>query len=172
MSKKSLSLAGFVAVLVLLAASPAAADVGVEKVSRLHGAPDQVVRLTVGCGACTSPDRTPASFPISLVPVNKVPEPYRCGRRALCSPSVKAVPRRAPFTYLGDAQLSEEEPDSYAGRSYVLEFEVPELAEGRYTYVIYCDACLDGKGGTLIANPNPRPRFWRLRVSAVARGTP
>jgi hypothetical protein len=170
MSKKLLSLIGFVIALVLLAASPATADLGVEKVSRLRGAPGREVRLTVGCGACTSPARTPASFPISLVPVDKVPEPYRCGRNALCPPSVKAVPRRAPFTYLGDAQLSEEEDGSYP--SYVLEFEIPELAEGRYTYVIYCDACLDGKGGTLITNPNPKPSFWRLGIGPVARGNP
>jgi hypothetical protein len=172
MNKNSLSLVVFVTAVVLLAASSATADVGVEKVSRLRGTPGQEVRLTVGCGACTRPARTPASFPISLVPVNKVPKPHRCGAQALCPPSAKAVPRRAPFTFLGAARRSEDEDGSHSGQRYVLEFEIPKLATGRYTYVIYCDACLDGKGGTLITNPNPKPSFWRLGISAVARGTP
>lgn len=171
MNSKTLSLVGLALALVLFASSSASADIGVEKVSRLNGAPGKEVRLTVACGACTHPKRTPASFPVSLVPVSEVPKPYRCGPRALCSPHVKAVPRRAPFTYLGKAQLSTEDPP-HAGRSYVLEFAIPELPAGRYTYVIYCDACFDGKGGTLIANPGLKPPYWRLNIEAVANGTP
>jgi len=170
MNSKSLSLVVFA--LALFASSSASADIGVERVSRLSGASGKEVRLTVGCGACTHPKRTPASFPVSLVPVSEVPKPYRCGLRALCSPQAKAVPRRAPFTYLGEAQLAEEEDPPHAGRSYVLEFAIPDLPDGKYTYVIYCDACLDGKGGTLIANRNPKPVFWRLWIRAVAKGTP
>ena len=77
------------------------------------------------------------------------------------------MPRHAPFSYLGKARLSEDDVP-YAGRSYILEFAIPELAAGSYAYVIYCDSCLDGKGGTLIANPNPRPRSWRLGIRALA----
>ncbi|HET9198862.1 MAG TPA: hypothetical protein VFN92_11490 [Solirubrobacterales bacterium] len=75
---------------------------------------------------------------------------------------MRAAPRRAPFTYLGKANLSEEDP-RHAGRSYLLEFAIPRLPAGKYTYAIYCDSCLDGKGGTLIANPTARPP-WRLRI--------
>jgi hypothetical protein len=172
MNSKTLLLVVSAFALALFAPSSASADIGVKKVSRLSGVPGKEVRLTVGCGACTHPKRTPASFPVSLVPVSEVPKPHRCGPRTLCPPRVKAVPRRAPFTYLGEAQLSREEDPPHDGRSYVLKFAIPDLPAGKYTYVIYCDACLDGKGGTLIANPNPKPVFWRLRIRAVARATP
>jgi len=172
MKPRSLSLTALAIALIHLLPSTAAADIGVEKVSRLNGAPGQEVRVIVGCGACTHPSRTPASFPISLVRVDKVPKPHRCGPRALCSPRVRAVPKHAPFTYLGDALLAQDERDSGPIRRYVLEYEIPQLPTGSYTYVIFCDACADGEGGTLIANPNPKPRFWRLGISPVARGTP
>lgn len=165
MSKRSLFLAALSAVLVHLAAPAAMADLGVERVSRPGGKPGDGVRLTLGCGACSAAKgQAAASFPISLVPADRVPKPHRCGPRTLCPPRVRAVPTRAPFTYLGEALPPRGDGDADNPYPlYVLDFAVPRLPVGTYTYVIYCDLCLDGKGGALIADPTVGPR-WRLRI--------
>jgi|SRR5215203_131882 len=162
MNPKSLLLPGLAVIFLHLAPPPAMADLGVENVSRSGGEQGEKVRLSVGCGACSAAGgETPAAFPISLVPVAKVPVPHRCGPKALCPPRVRAVPRRAPFTYLGDARLVDEHR---AVVRYVLDFTIPKLPRGTYTYVIYCDPCVDGKGGSLIAEPNPgADRLLRIR---------
>jgi hypothetical protein len=172
-----------------LAMAPAAqADVGVERVSRLAGAPGAAVELTIGCGFCFPPcegpqgDRSgvcmpgveppPPSFPVSLVPVEKVPRPYRCGPRRLCTPEAPAPPRRAPFTLLGWAKPAPPADDRWPlgggfGHGtiepprYALEFQIPDLRPGTYSYVIYCATCQRGEGGSLIAFPERR---WRLHV--------
>lgn len=181
--------AGLLASAVVLAVQPARAAVGVEKVSRAAGAPGDPVDLTLGCGFCFPPCKgapghrnvpcmlgtkaqPPEYFPISLVPIEKAPEPHRCGPNALCSPDPRGAPRRAPFTYLGQATGPGEK--SRSGGRYVpryrLHFEIPELRPGVYTFVIFCDVCAAGKRGSLIANPVAR--LWRLRVlSAGPRGS-
>lgn len=168
--------AGLLLAVALLTAGPARAAVGVEKTSRHAGTAGETVDLTLGCGFCFppchgphgQPDRTcmpgkalpPDSFPISLVPIEKVPKPYPCGPNALCSPSVAGAPRRSPYSYLGLAKP----PDNGEGKipRYRLHFEIPDLRPGVYTFVIFCDACARGKSGSLIADPRARP--WRLRV--------
>jgi hypothetical protein len=141
------------------------ADLGVEKVNRTSGKPGESVELTLGCGACfAARGQAPASFPISLVPAGRVPVPYRCGPRMLCPPRVRAVPRQAPFTYLGKALPTGRDgnPDK-PYPLYALDFTIPDLPAGLYTYVIYCDLCLDGKDAALIADPTVSPP-WRLRI--------
>jgi hypothetical protein len=165
MNQRSLFLVSLIAALVLLAAPAAMADLGVEKVNRTGGRPGESVKLTVGCGACAAAGAGDiASFPISLVPAGKVPRPHRCGPNALCPPRVRAVPQQAPFTYLGEALLlrGDENVDK-PYPLYVLDFTIPQLPAGIYTYVIYCDTCVDGRAAALITEPNVTPR-WRLRV--------
>jgi hypothetical protein len=165
MNPRSLFLVALSVALVHLTAPAAMADLGVEKVTRTSGRPGESVKLTVGCGACAAAGAEDvASFPISLVPADEVPRPHRCGPNALCPPRVRAVPRRAPFTYLGESLLlrGDENVDK-PYPLYVLDFAIPQLPAGTYTYVIYCDACVDGRGAALITEPNATPR-WRLRV--------
>lgn len=167
---------------------PAArADVGVERITRSAGAPGDRVALTLGCGFCFPPcegpkgDRRPAgfergpcmrfkgappeSFGVSLVPVAKVPGPIRCKSGGPCSsPRAQAPPRRAPFAFLGLATPPPggNNPEDGDVPRYLLSFEVPDLRPGTYAFVLYCDACLDGPGGTLIPL-TPDPRF-RVRA--------
>ena len=166
----------------------AQADVGVERVSRSAGVPGDAVKLTLGCGFCHPPCRSamsarrgpcmpskkapPASFPVSLVPIEKAPKPHRCGPNALCSPQTRRPPSRYPFTLLGRATPprhgdGKEHPKDDRVPRYLLSFTIPQVRPGVYTFVIYCDACGPGKGGGLIANP--RARAWRLRVRAADR---
>jgi hypothetical protein len=164
MSPRSPFLAVMVAAFLLFATPAAKADLGVEDGSRSSGAPGEKVRLTVGCGACSAigVETPPASFPISLVPVDRVPKPHPCGPDALCPPRVRAVPQRPPFTYLGEARLRRGEKDRAILR-YVLDFAIPRLPAGAYTYVIYCDYCADGRAGSLVTEPNANGP-WRLRI--------
>jgi hypothetical protein len=178
----------------LLMATPAGAAVGIEKTSRLAGAPGAQVRLTLGCGFCYPPckgprghrepspcmlgtkARPPASFGISLVPVEQAPWPHRCGPRAFCSPQVAGPPRRSPFRYLGEAAALNDVTQE-TGRvpvpRYVLDFTIPDLRPGTYTYLIYCAVCGEGKGGSLIGgslDADSLPRLWRLEVRAPGGG--
>ena len=179
----ALFLAALLVSAAVLTAEPARAAVGVEKTSRLAGVPGDPVHLTLACGFCFPPchgapghrnvpcmldtkAQPPKEFPVSLVPIEKAPKPHRCGPNALCSPQPRGAPRRAPFTYLGRATPPPDDDPSerhYLPR-YLLDFEIPKLRPGVYTFAIFCDVCARGKRGSLIANPRARP--WRLRILA------
>jgi hypothetical protein len=176
--------------LLMAVASPAAerasAAVGVERVSRLAGAPGDRIDVTLACGFCFPPCKgapghrntpcmlgtkaqPPKEFPVSLVPIEKAPKPHRCGPNALCPPLPTGAPRHAPYTYLGRAVPPAEGNSGASGKHpprYLLHLEVPDLRPGVYTYVIFCDVCARGKRGSLIANPHARR--WRLRVLSSA----
>ena len=169
----------------LLAASAQAA-LGVVTVSHGDGVPGEQITLTLGCDFCYPPCKgpkgerhpegfergpcmfgthgaePPPSFGISLVPLEKAPRPHRCGPNALCPPQASAP----PFRYLGLAIPPPQgnNPENGTLPQYLLRFRIPDFAPGLYTYVIYCDVCVKGRGGTLIANP--RASLWRLRVNA------
>lgn len=183
--RATLLVIGMLIYVALVPAAPAEAAVGVEKVSRPAGAPGDAVKLTLGCGFCYPPckgpegrpdgpcmpgnEAPPESFPVSLVPIEKAPEPYPCGPNALCSPHTRGAPRKPPFTYLGRATPpsdDEVQTDRPNVPRYLLDFAIPDLRPGVYTYVVFCDVCLPGKAGSLIANPRARP--WRLRVRLPA----
>jgi hypothetical protein len=169
-----------------LRAQPASGDVGVEKVSRLAGAPGDSVDLTLACGFCFPPCHgapghrnvpcmlgmkapPPKEFPLSLVPIEKAPKLHRCGPNAVCPPLPRGAPRRAPYTYLGRATPPADDGSSSAGNDvprYLLHFDIPDLKPGVYTYVIFCDVCARGERGSLIANPSAHR--WRLRVLSPA----
>jgi hypothetical protein len=177
--------ASALACVAILAAEPAEADVGVERVSRGAGAPGEEIVLTLGCGFCFPPckgppgHRTPSpcmldtkapppeSFPISLVPIAKASQLHRCGPNALCPPRATGPPHHDPFTFLGKATPPAQSSSGNVGAGaniprYRLAFEVPDVPPGLYAYVIYCETCLKGKGGALILYPGGAP--WRLRV--------
>ena len=183
-----LAVGAVVVVLCALAASGASAAVGVEKVSRGGGEPGDEVTLTLACGFCFPPCKgpkghrhpegfdhgpcmlgtkgaePPPSFGISLVPLSKAPQPYRCAPRALCSPGTLAPPNRSPYTYLGLAvpPPGGNNPEHGDPPRYLLNFTIPNLPAGAYAYVIWCDSCMEGKRGSLISSPTSR--LWRLAV--------
>jgi hypothetical protein len=183
--------AGLLVFVALLSAAPANPAVGVEKTSRLAGVPGAKVDLTLACGFCFPPctgppghrepspcmlgthhAQPPESFAISLVPIAKAPKPHWCGPNALCSPTPKGAPRHAPYTYLGQATPPADGEGPSDGKNiprYLLDFAIPDLAPGVYTYVIFCDACARGERGSLIASPSSR--LWRLRVVSSPRAT-
>lgn len=162
--------------LLLLTASAARADVGVESASDSSAAPGKQIRVTIGCGFCYPscvgrpghrhpPGRArgvcmlggrsgpPTGFGIWLMPLTHSLAPYRCAASRPCPPGSSRPPHLPSFTYLGRAG-----PASGPGRlgpreipRYVLRFRVPELMPGRYKYVIYCGTCVDGPRGSLVA---------------------
>jgi hypothetical protein len=177
------------ALLCLFSATPSAgAAVGVESVSRHSASPGQAVTLTLGCGFCYPPcegsparntpcmlgtkRRPPRRFPISMVPVSSVPEPFPCGPRAICAPQTTRPPRRPPFVYLGEAvPPADIEEGREGGGPYIpryrLRFEMPAVRPGRYAFVIFCEVCVRGEGGSLIAEPANGPwgdSPWSIRV--------
>ena len=187
--RRSLALVALAAALLAFAAASAQAAVGVEKVSRHGGKPGTPVTLTLGCGFCFPPcvgpkgerhpkgfergpcmlgtkEDPPASFGVSLVPRSEAPAPFECGPNALCSPSTLAPPRRAPFTFLGQAvpPPGGNNPESGEPPRYLLDFAIPDLDPGAYAYEIWCDVCAEGKRGSLISAPDSW--LWRLAVQA------
>jgi hypothetical protein len=182
------------AVLGALLASGASAAVGVEKVSRHGGRAGDEVTLTLACGFCFPPckgpkgDRhpegfdhgpcmldtdkePPRSFGVSLVPMSEAPDPSRCGHRPFCPPPTVGPPRRSPYAFLGFAvpPPGGNNPEHGDPPRYILQFEIPKLRPGAYSYVIWCDACLKGKRGTLISSP--ASRLWRLDVRGADGAT-
>lgn len=189
-----LAVSAAVAILCALAASSASAAVGIEKVSPHGGEPGDEVTLTLSCGFCFPPCKgpkghrhpdgfdhgpcmlgtkaePPRSFGISLVPLSKAPEPRKCGRRAVCSPDTSAPPRRDPYTFLGLAvpPPGGNNPEHGDLPRYLLHLSIPSLRSGAYAYVIWCDACLEGKRGSLLALP--ASRLWLLAVRWPGRAT-
>ena len=94
------------------------------------------------------------------MPLRKAPRPHLCGPNALCPPETKAPPAHAPYTYLGEA-LAEGRVGSGLPK-YGLDFEVPDLRPGLYTYVLFSEVDNRGTSGRLIADP--LARGWRLRI--------
>ncbi|MFT3863378.1 MAG: hypothetical protein QM729_03830 [Solirubrobacterales bacterium] len=163
-----------------------------DHVSRTAAVPGAKVDLTLGCGFCFPPcvgpkgekhpagsehgacipgteEEPPTAFPISLVPIGRAPGPRPCGPRAVCPPAVAGAPRRPPYSYLGRAVGPSYVKRPQGGRVplYRLHFIVPRLPAGRYAYVIYCDVCRRGKGGSLISDPEERR--WRLDIRPGSR---
>lgn len=186
-----LAVAATLALLAAMAATSASAAVGVEKVSRRGGERGDEVKLTLACGFCFPPckgpkgerhpegfdhgtcmpgtkAKPPRSFAVSLVPVSRAPGSRRCSRRA-CPRSTLAPPRRAPYSFLGRAvpPPGGNDPEHGDPPRYVLHFAIPDRRPGRYAYVIWCDACIKGRRGSLIASP--ASRLWRLRVRSPGR---
>lgn len=167
--------------------APGAADVGVETASPSAGRPGDEVTLTLVCGFCLPPCEgapghrrpspcmlgtkasPPAAFPILLLPDGKLPQnPRAAAGRDLLAPRREA-PRQAPFTYIGEAVLRPDTtgPAEAAAPRYVLEFEIPSLPSGTYTYVLYCEVCMRGKAGSLIPEMNTKQLLVRAQEPAA-----
>lgn len=169
----------------LAAASPAPADVGVVSAKPATGASGDRVELTLGCGFCFPPcvgepgDRhppgeqhgvcmpgdhgaPPASFKIWLTPLGHSLRPYRCRSGHSCEAGSSRPPHLPSFVYLGRAlPVPAGGAQARAVPRYRLGFGVPEAKPGRYKYVVFCDACVDGPRGSLIED---RTAAGRLRV--------
>jgi hypothetical protein len=172
--KTTAAIAALSFVLLLAVASPAQADVGVVSSSRAAGAPGDPVELTLGCGFCFPPcvgepghrhpvgaehgtcmlgtrRGPPASFLIWLTPLRHSLKPYVCGRGEGCEPGSSRPPHLPSFIYLGRAvPIAPGGDEGLEIPRYRLVFGVPEARPGRYKYVIFCDACIDGPRGSLI----------------------
>ena len=174
----------------MLLSSSASAAVGVEKASRHAGRPGDQVRLTLGCGFCFPPckgpkgDRhpegfekgpcmlgtdgpPPASFGVSLLRQDRVEGLFGCmSRKGGCA--TPRAPRRHGYRFLGEAlpPPGGNNPEHGDPPRYLMRFEIPRLPAGEYGYVIWCDVCLDGRAGSLIANP--ASPLWRLEVRPAA----
>ena len=156
----------------VLPAAPAAADVGVEKASRHAGRPGEEVRLTLACGFCFPPCEGPKG--------ERHPEGFDHGPCMLGSdeppPASFGVylssPVRHLFRFLGEAvpPPGGNDPEHGDLPRYLLRFEIPPLPPGEYSYVIWCDACLEGSTGSPIADPDSPA--WRLRIPAPAGARP
>jgi hypothetical protein len=140
--------------LALLAAEPAAGDVGVDGVDPPVGAPGEPVELSIGCGACLAvsvaqgPRHPPSAIPVSLVPVARTPKPP--------SAPVAGPPRDRPFVFLGRAKPLFQMGELRRMREipqYRLRFRIPRVEPGAYAFVIYCDNCYRGARGSLIVDP-------------------
>jgi hypothetical protein len=145
----------------LLAASPAAADVGVVKMSPTEAGPGSPLQVTVGCGA----PHCATSIPISLVPASRAPKPHQCGGNGLCLPEVEGPPRSPPFVFLGQARESGSQPVAHR---YRLRTRVPRVSPGVYAVVIYFDQGNRGPGGTLIADTSAPRRLLHVRAEQSA----
>ena len=174
----------------LLLAGSAASDVGVERVDRHAGRPGDDVHLTIGCGFCFPPCKgpkgerhpegfakgpcmlgtdgvaPPASFGVSLVSRARAERLLRrsmtCGPHPSRCPTSARPPRGHGYRYLGEAvpPPGGNNPEHGDPPRYLLDFEIPDLAPGQYSYVIWCDACREGRRGSLVVNPNSP--LWRL----------
>jgi hypothetical protein len=149
--------AGLLSSVTLLGASPAAADVGVVRVSPNVAAPGAPIEVTIGCGSSQCPTR----LPVSLVPVSHAPRPRPCHTNALCSPEAGGPPHSPPYLFLGSAAQRGTAP---VGKQYLLRTRVPRARPATYAFVIFRTAGNHGSRGFLIANTTT-PRFL-LRVGA------
>jgi hypothetical protein len=187
----ALSIALIALATALLAAVPAHAAVGIERASTHHGAPGATVHLTLGCGFCFPPcvgpkgerhpkgfdhgpcmlgikDDPPASFGVSLVRSKEAPQRRRCGDGPVCMPTPLGPPHKSPFTFLGLAvpPPGGNNPEGGDPPRYLLDFTIPQLPPGTYTYELWCGVCSEGRRGTLIGAPSSR--LWRLVIRPPA----
>jgi hypothetical protein len=147
MAKPGRALGPLLAVL-LIAAPAATADIGVVRVNPKVASPGERVDLEVGCGGCHGG----SSFPVSLIPVAKAPRLRPCNGDAVCLPDA-ARPLDGRSAVLLGATSAETRSGPVAKSD--LNFAVPRIAAGRYAFVIFCEGCVSGPQGGLIADTRP-----------------
>jgi hypothetical protein len=103
-----------------------------------------------------------AAMPLYLVAKARAPKPFARGPRTkagkptgFCEPVLRAPPRGAPFHRVGLLDFRRHP------RAVRLSFRVPHLTPGVYEFVIYCDPCHRGEGGSLITSGSPTLRVRR-----------
>jgi hypothetical protein len=182
-------------VLFIAAASLAQADVGVVSSSRTAGAPGDPVELTLGCGFCFPPcvgepghrhppgdlhgpcmldshREPPGSFPIWLTQLKHSLRPYVCRPGEGCEPGSSRPPHLPSFIYLGRAVPTAAAEKGDRIPRYRFAFGVPEARPGRYKYVIFCDACIDGPRGSLTDSHTIAAGRLRVLAPIATTGAP
>jgi hypothetical protein len=149
-----------------MVAASARADVAVTSRSPAAVVPGDPATVRIGSGV----PRSPASFAVSLVRVDRAPKPVRCGPNAICEPAWLGVPRGGRFTYLGRAKLTAS-PRPYDHR-YGLHFRVPHIGPGRYAFVVYCASCFPGRFGSLIIDALEPSKVLRVNRGRSAEPAP
>jgi hypothetical protein len=190
-----LAVAALLVFLLVPAPDSASADSAIGHVSRHAGRPGEKVTVTIGCacfppckgpkghlhpegykrGPCSPGSRPPASFGISLLPLAKVKAVDGCTHRTCPgkSASLPPDPSTHPYTFLGFARppAGGNNPENGDIPRYLLNFTIPDLRPGTYSYVFWCAACVRGHRGPLVANSSVPS--WRLVVrppGSSARG--
>jgi hypothetical protein len=140
-----------VAALAAVSAAMARADIGIVSITPSTARPGQLVRVHVN-GYLPMHG---ASMPVVLVRAETMPRPYRCRKgTAICEPIVwHARLTRAPYRVVGFARewtRSRSQPDH---ADSVLRIRIPKTAAGRYRFALWCDPCIRGPQGSLIAGP-------------------
>jgi hypothetical protein len=97
-----------------------------------------------------------APMPLYLVARAEVPKPHPCGPKTkegkpsgFCELVLANPPHGARFHFVGRLDFRRHP------RNVQLDFRVPPVAAGMYEFVIYCDPCQRGSGGTLITGLAP-----------------
>ena len=141
---------GVVAVVSAVVAQAARADVGIVRVSRASASPGDLVRVWAG-GA--------VRMPLYLVPRRAAPKSFSCvvedGKPVavpadtpgaqVCRQIAPRPPSGPPYVLLGRFTRPAE-----GERFPSLRFRVPAVRAGLYRFVIYCEGCYRGPGGSLI----------------------
>src|SRR5262245_51057628 len=158
-------LASVMAASLLSAVTMATADTGVVGLSPKVTRPGERVILRVACGNCDAG----ASFPISLVPVAKAPQPYPCHANALCVRTAASPPRQRPYLFLGRTSGGKATAPAVqpAVSESHLRFTVPRIEPGVYAFVIFAVG-RQGPPGTLIADAGPGHLLRILRGETPA----
>jgi len=136
------------ALVLAVAAPPAAADIGITSIDRSVASPGQFVRLTATGYLGPQPWR---AYPIAMVSARSAPEPYAC-RGGYCSPRLRlAALRRAPYVFLGYLNWRPRMASDESGRG-TLRFRVPRVRPGRYVFALFCESCVGGPQGSVIVD--------------------
>jgi hypothetical protein len=101
-----------------------------------------VIHLKAGAGI-----RMYALLPLYLVSTKDALLPTPCtfkGADGICEPRVAAPPRSRKFHRIGTLNVRHT-------NDVTITYRVPQLAPGKYLYVLYCGPCYKGRGGSLIA---------------------
>ncbi len=137
------------ALVLAVAAPPAAADIGITSIDRSVASPGQFVRLTATGYLGPQPWR---AYPIAMIAARSAPEPYAC-RCGYCSPHLRlAALRRTPYVFLGNLDWRPRMASDESGRG-ALRFRVPRVRPGRYVIALFCESCVRGPQGSVIIEP-------------------
>jgi hypothetical protein len=129
---------------VLAALAVAGPYIGPASKTRAHVG--DVIHLKAGAGI-----RMYALLPLYLVSTKDALLPTPCkfkGADGICEPRVGAPPHGGKYHRIGTLNVRH-------ANDVTITYRVPQLAPGKYLYVLYCGPCYKGRGGSLIAQLQP-----------------
>ena len=127
-------------------AALAAAGPYIGPASKTRAHVGDVIHLKAGAGI-----RMYALLPLYLVSTKDALLPTPCkfkGADWICEPRVGAPPRGGKYHRIGTLNVRH-------ANDVTITYHVPNLAPGKYLYVLYCGPCYKGRGGSLIAQLQP-----------------